>query len=342
MTMTESYDTGVEPIAIVGIALRVPGAGDVGTFWTNLIDGVESITFFDADEQRARGASEAELADPSFVLAAPLLDQMEYFDAPLFAMSAREAETADPQQRVLLELAHSVLADAGCDPARYPGAIAVYAGSNTHDYLWLNLRRNRRFATSAGNLSLSVGNNPDYIATTVSYRLNLRGPSLTLHTACSTSLVAVHLACEALRGAECDMALAGGVCIELPHGKGYMGVGGYTSSDGHCRPFDAKADGTIWGSGAGLVALKRLSDAVADGDQIRALILGNAVNNDGAAKVGFSAPSVEGQAEAIAQALGVADIDPRTVGYVEAHGTGTALGDPIEVAALSRVYAAGT
>ncbi len=340
--MTESYDIGVEPIAIVGMALRVPGAGDVGKFWTNLIDGVESITFFDPDEQRARGASEAELADPYFVLAAPVLDQMEYFDAPLFGMSAREAETADPQQRVLLELAHSALADAGCDPARYPGAIAVYAGSSADDYKWLNLRRNRRFATSAGNLSLSVGNNPDYIATTVSYRLNLRGPSLTLHTACSTSLVAVHLACEALRGAECDMALAGGVCVELPSGKGYMGVGGYTSSDGHCRPFDAKADGTIWGSGAGLVVLKRLSDAVADGDQIRALILGNAVNNDGAAKVGFSAPSVEGQAEAIAQALGVAEIDPRTIGYVEAHGTGTALGDPIEIAALSRVYADGS
>src|SRR6185437_8334858 len=291
--MTEPNDNGAEPIAIVGMAARVPGAADIGQFWTNLIDGVESVTFFDPEEQRARGATEDELADPYFVPAAPVLDQIEYFDAALFGMTAREAELADPQQRIFLELAHSVLADAGCDPARYPGEIAVYAGSAPDDYKWLNLQRNRR-AASAGALSLPVGNHPHYIATTVSYRLNLRGPSLTLHTACSTSLMALHLACEALRGGECDLALAGGVCVELPHGLGYMGVAGYTSSDGHCRPFDAKADGTIWGSGAGLVALKRLPDAIADGDSIRALILGNAVNNDGAAKVGFSAPSVEG------------------------------------------------
>lgn len=335
-------DAAAEPIAIVGAALRVPGAGDLDQFWTNLLDGVESVTFFDADEQRARGASEASLADPYFVRAAPVLDQMEYFDAPLFGMTGAEAAMTDPQQRIFLELAHRVLADAGCDPARYPGGIAVYAGSGADEYKWLNLMRSRRFAAGAGNLSIAVGNHPDYIATMVSYRLNLRGPSLTLHTACSTSLVAVHLACEALHGGECDLALAGGVCVELPHGRGYMGVSGFTSGDGHCRPFDAKADGTLWGSGAGLVALKRLSDAIADGDHIRAVVLGNAVNNDGAAKVGFSAPSVEGQAEVIAQALGVAGVDPRSIGYIEAHGTGTALGDPIEVAALTRVYAAGT
>ena len=342
LTLTDSYDTGAEPIAIVGMAVRVPGAGDLGQFWSNLIDGVESVTFFDPQEQRARGASEADLADPAFVPAAPVLDQMEYFDAPLFGMTAREAEITDPQQRVFLELAHRVLADAGCDPARYPGEIAVYAGTGADDYKWLNVHRNRNIATTTGTLSVSVGNHPDYIATMVSYRLNLRGPSMTLHTACSTSLVAVHLACESLRAGECDMALAGGVCVELPHGRGYTSAGGFTSSDGHCRPFDAKADGTIWGSGAGLVALKRLPDALADGDHVRALILGNAVNNDGATKVGFSAPSVEGQAEAIAQALGVAAIDPRTIGYVEAHGTGTALGDPIEIAALCRVYTAAS
>jgi len=340
--LTHSQPTGVEPIAIVGMAARVPGAGDLSQFWNNLLDGVESVTFFDDGEQRARGASEAELADPEFVRAAPVLAQMEYFDAGLFGMTAREAELADPQLRIFLELAHTVLGDAACDPARYPGEIAVYAGSGADEYKWLNLRRNSRIAPAAGTLSVSVGNHPDYIATTVSYRLNLRGPSMTLHTACSTSLVAVHVACEALRAGECDMALAGGVCVELPHGKGYFSADGFTSSDGHCRPFDAKADGTIWGSGAGVVALKRLDGARADGDHIRAVILGNAVNNDGAAKVGFSAPSVEGQAEVIAQALGVAGIEPRSIGYVEAHGTGTALGDPIEVAALTRVYAAGT
>ncbi|MFL6128579.1 MAG: SDR family NAD(P)-dependent oxidoreductase [Mycobacteriales bacterium] len=334
---------GAEPIAIVGMSARVPGADDIDRFWRNLVDGVESVTFFSREELLAKGIGEDVVDSPDYVPAAPVLNQVEYFDAGLFGMTAREARLADPQQRLFLEQAHAALVDAGCDPVRYPGAIGVYGGSGAPEYEWLNVRRNPAAYASAGNLGVAVGNKADYLATTVSYRLNLRGPSLTLHTACSTSLVAIHLGCEALRGGECDLALAGGVCVELPHGAGYPAADGYTSGDGHCRPFDAKADGTIWGSGVGAVVLKRLSDAVADGDRIRAVVLGNAVNNDGAGKVGFSAPSVDGQAAVIAEALGVAGVDPRTIGYVEAHGTGTALGDPIEVAALTAVYGkAGT
>ncbi|MBB5958242.1 acyl transferase domain-containing protein/acyl carrier protein [Saccharothrix tamanrassetensis] len=339
----EEFTEGVEPIAVIGMAARVPGAGDVDQFWRNLVDGVESITFYTREEQLALGVTEEELADPSWVSAAPVIDELEHFDAELFGMTPREAELANPQHRLFLETSHSALEDAGYDPVRYPGAIGVYAGTGADHYQWTNLFRNAElWQKAAGNLGISSSNFPDYVATLVSYKLNLRGPSLTVHTACSTSLVATHLAVEALRNGECDMALAGGVCVELPHGKGYQGMEGYTSPDGHCRPFDARADGTLWGSGVGVVVLKRLSDAIADGDHVRGVVLGNAINNDGSDKVGFSAPSVEGQVECVAQALAVADIDPRTVGYVEAHGTGTALGDPIEVAALSTAYAQGT
>ncbi|NRQ32609.1 SDR family NAD(P)-dependent oxidoreductase [Nonomuraea sp. NN258] len=320
------------------MSARVPGAGDLSQFWRNLVDGVESVTVFTREEQLAQGASEVELDHPSFVPARHVLPGMEDFDAAFFGMTAREAELADPQQRLFLEQAHAALTDAGYDPERYDGEIGVYGGAGPSQYQWLNLRTNPKVASGAGDLGLSVGNNPDYIATTVSYRLNLRGPSLSIATACSTSLVAVHLACEALRGGECDMALAGGVCVELPHHQGYVGMDGYTSPTGHVRPFDADADGTMWGSGVGVVTLKRLDDAIADGDHIRAVILGNAINNDGTSKIGFSAPSVQGQAEVIAQALGMADVDPRTIGYVEAHGTGTSLGDPIELSALTAVY----
>ncbi|MGV9302383.1 SDR family NAD(P)-dependent oxidoreductase [Nonomuraea sp. NPDC003727] len=337
--MTElSNDSGAEPIAIIGMSARVPGANDLDQFWRNLVDGVESVTFFTDEEQLARGATPEQLASTSFVRAAPIMIDMEGFDHRLFGMSAREAELADPQQRVFLEQAHAALQDAGYDPTTYDGAIGVYGGSGPSQYQWLNLQTNPDLDSNALKLGMSIGNNIDYVATTVSYRLNLRGPAMTVTTACSSSLVALHLACESLRGGECDMALAGGVCVELPHGVGYPAMDGFTSSDGHVKPFDARADGTIWGSGVGVIVLKRLEDALADGDHIRALVLGNAVNNDGSNKIGFSAPSHAGQTEVIVEALGVAGVDPRTISYVEAHGTGTALGDPIEVAALSEVY----
>ena len=335
--------SSLEPIAIVGLAVRVPGAGDASQFWDNLVDGEESIRFYTREEQLALGVPVGFLDQPSWVSAAPVLPEMESFDAELFGMTRREAELADPHHRLFLELAHTAFEDAGYDPARYPGLVGVYAGAGHLRYQWINLRKNRRFWSAAGGqLLVTVSNSSDYVATTASYKLNLRGPSLTVQTACSTSAVALHLACEALRDGECDMALAGGVNIELPHGMGYASVEGFTTPDGHCRPFDAAAEGTLWGSGGGAMLLKRLPDALADGDHIRAVVLGNAINNDGATKVGFSAPSVSGQAAVVAQAVASAGIHPRTVSYVEAHGTGTAMGDPIEVAALTQVYGAST
>ncbi|MFR9777628.1 SDR family NAD(P)-dependent oxidoreductase [Micromonospora sp. MS34] len=335
-------DDGVEPIAIVGLAARVPGAADVTEFWRNLVDGVESSTELTREEQLARGARPEEVDDPSWVNRAPLVDGYDEFDAGLFGMTAREAEMTDPQHRLFLETCYVALQDAGYDPGRYDGAVGVYAGTGGNSYLHKFVLANKRFGGGLhGGVSIATSNSPNYVATNVSYRLDLRGPSLTVHTACSTSLVAFHLACEALRNGECDMALAGGVNIELPH-VGYLGMDGFTSPDGRCRPFDAGANGTVWGSGAGVTLLKRLSDAIADGDTVRAVVLGNAINNDGAGKVGFTAPSIDGQMEAVAQAVGMAGIDARTISYVEAHGTGTALGDPIEVAALTAVYTANT
>ncbi|MEJ3749166.1 beta-ketoacyl synthase N-terminal-like domain-containing protein [Actinomycetes bacterium KLBMP 9797] len=343
-TEASATEAGVEPIAIIGLAVRVPGADDATRFWQNLLDGTESIRFYSRAEQIALGVPAESLDHPSWVSAAPVLSSVDGFDAELFGMTRREVELTDPHHRLFLEVALTAFEDAGYDPARHRGTVGVYAGAGHLRYQWLNLRRNRQFwaSVSGGALSVTAANSPDYVATTVSYKLNLRGPSLTVHTACSTSAVAVHLACEALRNGECDVAVAGGVNVELPHGMGYVAVDGFTSADGHCRPFDAAAGGTLWGSGAGAVLVKRLADAVADGDHIRAVILGNAINNDGADKLGFSAPSVTGQAAVVAQAVGSAGVDPRTIGYVEAHGTGTALGDPIEVAALSRVYGDGT
>ncbi|MFC5287303.1 SDR family NAD(P)-dependent oxidoreductase [Actinokineospora guangxiensis] len=341
--MTHPEDTpGAEPIAIVGLAARVPGAADTAQFWRNLVDGVESVTRFTRDEQVARGAKASDVDDPSWVAAAPVVTGFDEFDAGLFDMSAREAQVASPHHRLFLESCFSALQDAGYDPARYDGPIGVYAGTGGNEYLWENVLRNAAIGASPYNqVSLATLNSPNYVGTLPAYKLDLRGPSLTVHTACSTSLVAFHLACEALRNHECDMALAGGVNIELPHGVGYLGMDGFTSPDGHCRPFDAGANGTVWGSGVGVALVKRLSDAIADGDTIRAVVLGNAINNDGGGKVGFTAPSQDGQAEAIAQAVGMAGVDPRTVTYVEAHGTGTAVGDPIEVAALAAVYGDG-
>ena len=334
--MTE-YD--LEPLAIVGMACRVPGAADTNEFWRNLAGGVDSVRFSTREEQAALGVPPEELDSPDFVPAAQVVDGVADFDAAFFGMTPREAALADPQHRMFLELAHTALEDAGCDPTRYSGVVGVYAGTGLDDYRWRHVRRNPKIMATSGTTAVHLVNLPDYVATLVSYKLNLRGPALTVHTACSTSLVALHLAAEALRNGECDLALAGGVCIELPPGRGYTyAEGGTESPDGHCRPFDARAAGTVWGSGGGAIALKRLADAQADGDTIRAVVRGNAINNDGSAKLGFSAPSAEGQAVAVAQALGLAGVDPRTVSYVEAHGTGTKLGDPIEVAALTKVF----
>ncbi len=333
-------EAAVEPIAVIGMACRLPGAGSLAQFWRNLVEGVDSIRDFTLDEQRAFNSPELDVDDPNFVPSAMVLDDVETFDAQLFGIPRRDAELRDPQHRLFLELAHTALEDSGYDPADYPGEIGVYGGIGGDEYQWRYIRRNPAVVASSGSLSILTNCHPDYLATHVSHQFNLRGPSITMHTACSTTLVAFHVACEALRNGECDMALAGGASIELPHGYGYThSEGGIVSADGRTRSFDASATGTVWGSGGGVVILKRLADAIADGDHVRAVVRGSAVNNDGSDKVGFSAPSAEGQAAVIAQALGVAGVDPRTITYVEAHGTATALGDPIEVSALSTVFA---
>jgi phthiocerol/phenolphthiocerol synthesis type-I polyketide synthase E len=337
--VSDTEAIGIEPVAIIGMACRVPGAGNVAQFWENLIEGVESIRVGTLEEHAKAGVSRSDLNDPDFVAASAVLAEPECFDAEMFGMSDAEAELRDPQHLLFLELAYTALEDGGYDPHRYGGDIGVYAGSGADAYQWRNVRRNRAALARSNSVGLAVYSHPDYVATLTSFKLGLRGPSLTVHTACSTSIVAVHLACEALRGGECDMALAGAANVIVPLGRGYIySDGSIFSRDGHCRAFDAGATGTVGGSGGGVVLLKRLQDALRDGDDIRAVIIGDAVNNDGDTKVGFTAPSQQGQAQVIAQALSVADIDPRTIGFVEAHGTATALGDPIEVAALTNVY----
>ncbi len=330
-------------IAIVGMAGRFPGAPDLERFWENLAAGIESVTFFGREELLAAGIDPAQLEDPAYVPARAALDGAELFDAELFGYSPREAEILDPQHRLLLECAWEALERAGCNPRSYGGLIGVYAGAGPNSYLLFNLIANREALTSMGQLQAMLGNGGDFLATRLSYKLGLRGPSLTVQTACSTSLVAVHLAVQSLLNGECDLALAGGVRICAPRPAGYLyQTDGILSPDGHCRPFDAAARGSVDGEGAGIVALKRLADALADGNTIHAVILGTAINNDGDDRVGFTAPGVAGQAAVLALAQAVAGVHPETVGFIEGHGTATPLGDPIEVAALRQVFAAAT
>ncbi len=325
-------------IAVVGMAGRFPGARDVQELWRNLRGGVEAVRFPEAAEFAARGLDPARLADPGWVKAVSQMEGYDCFDELFFGVNPREAELMDPQHRVLLECAWEALESAGYDPQGIAARVGVYAGATLSTYLLFHLIGNP-LAAGADPLQVVLGNASDALATRVSYKLNLRGPSHSVQCACSTSLVAVHTACQALLNEECDMALAGGVSIQADAGLGYRYVpGSVVSPDGHCRAFDAAAQGSIFGSGVGLVVLKRLEDALAGRDTIRAVVLGSAVTNDGSLKVGFTAPGVEGQAAVISEALAVAGIDPETIAYVEAHGTGTALGDPIEIQAVTRAF----
>ncbi|HEX3525704.1 MAG TPA: beta-ketoacyl synthase N-terminal-like domain-containing protein [Thermoanaerobaculia bacterium] len=326
-------------IAVVGMAGRFPGARDLAQLWRNLRDGVESVTWLRDEELLAAGTAPELLANPRFVRAASLLDGVESFDAPFFGYSAHEAAIMDPQQRLFLEHAWAALEDAGHLPARFDGLIGVYAGVAWNTYLLSNLTTHPELFAGGGGFQVFITNDKDFMPTRVSYKLDLKGPSLIVQTSCSTSLVATHLACLSLLNYECDMALAGGVTVRVPQHQGYLYLdGGLASPDGHCRSFDAAAAGTIFGSGVGVVVLRRLADALADGDPIQAVIKGSAINNDGSLKVSYTAPAVEGQSEVIAAAQAMAGIDPETIGYVEAHGTATALGDPVEVMALTRVF----
>ncbi|MEM7354316.1 MAG: type I polyketide synthase, partial [Acidobacteriota bacterium] len=326
-------------VAVIGMAGRFPGATDLDALWQQLRNGEEAVRPLADEELIAAGVEAESLSDPSYVKAASLLDDVDRFDAEFFGYSPREAEIMDPQQRLFLEVAWAALENASCVPATYPGAIGVYAGVAWNTYLLHNLTPRRELFAGPHGFQVFITSDKDFMPTRVSYKLDLKGPSVLVQTSCSTSLVAVHLACLSLLSYECDVALAGGVTVKVPQASGYFyQPGGLASPDGHCRAFDARGAGTIFGSGVGMVVLKRLAEALEDGDPIRAVIKGSAINNDGSSKVSYTAPSVEGQAEVIAAALEMAGIDPETISYVEAHGTGTALGDPIEVTALTRVF----
>src|SRR5688500_13411686 len=327
--------TGLE-IAVVGMAGRFPGAPGVDALWANLRAGVESIRRFTDEELAAAGVPESLRADPAYVPARGALSEVDRFDAAFFGVSPREAQVTDPQQRLFLEVAWEALEHAGYDAARVSGRVGVYAGTSMSSY-YLNLLSRPDVTAAAGEMAVRMGIDKDYLATRAAFKMGLEGPAVVVQTACSTSLVAVHLACQALLGGDCEMALVGGSAVTAHQHSGYVyQQGNIRSPDGHCRAFDADARGTVAGSGVAVAALKRLEDALADGDTIHAVILATAINNDGSAKIGFTAPRVEGQVAAIRAAHAAADVDPATITYVEAHGTGTELGDPIEVEALTQ------
>jgi acyl transferase domain-containing protein/thioesterase domain-containing protein/acyl carrier protein len=338
--MNEPGGISDSDIAIIGMAAHLPGAASVAAYWDNLVRGVESIRPLTEAELLAAGESAARLRHPRYVPAAAPLDGFADFEPEFFGFSPKEAAILDPQHRHFLEVAWEALEDAAHPPETFAGAIGVYAGCGMGSYFYFNLCSNPDLVDGTGMFLLRhTGNDKDFLSTRVSHVFDLKGPSINVQTACSTSLVAIHMAAQSLLNGECDMALAGGVTIELPQGRGYVFTEGeILSPDGHCHAFDHRAEGTVFGSGAGCVVLRRLKDALADGDHIWAVLKGSAVNNDGAAKAGYLAPSVEGQAKCIAEAQAVAGVTADTVGYVECHGTGTYLGDPIEVAALTQAF----
>lgn len=322
-------------IAVIGMAGRFPRAKTVAQFWRNLVEGVESVTFFPEDP-----GFPTNIASGKYVPARAVVDDIDLFDPTFFGYNPAEASVMDPQQRLFLECSWEALEDAGYDPGTYPGAISLYAGSTTNTYL-LTQFPPQDLPRVLNDFQTVISNDKDFLVTRVSYKLNLRGPAVNVQSACSTSLVAVHLACQSLLMGESDMAMAGGVCVRLPQGLGYWHQpGGIFSSDGRCRAFDKKSDGTFPGNGLGIVVLRRLEDAERDGDHIYAVIKGTAINNDGSAKVGFTAPSVAGQSSVIAEALAIGGVSPEEIQYVETHGTGTSLGDPIEIAALTQAFQA--
>ncbi|NJM65768.1 MAG: SDR family NAD(P)-dependent oxidoreductase [Acaryochloris sp. RU_4_1] len=331
-----SYGQQATAIAIIGMAGRFPGAKNLTEFWDNLQAGVESITFF--GDAAAPSADAPFLNHPNAVKAGGSLAEIEYFDATFFGFSPRDAEIIDPQQRFFLEVAWEALEQAGYT-AETGGAVGVFGGSSVNTYFLHNLYANRDLIQTVGVDQIRIANRPDNLTTRTSYKLNLQGPSVSIQTSCSTSLVAVHLACQSLLNGECDLALAGGASISHSAQTGYLyQEGGILSPDGHCRAFDAQAQGTVNGNGVGIVVLKRWEAAIADQDTIHAIIQGSAINNDGSSKVGYTAPSTTGQAAVITEALAVAGVKPDSIQYIEAHGTGTKLGDPIEIAALTQAF----
>ncbi|HLP88083.1 MAG TPA: SDR family NAD(P)-dependent oxidoreductase [Nostocaceae cyanobacterium] len=338
----DNYISNGAEIAIIGLSGRFPGAKNIDEFWQNLQAGVESITFFSDEELLAAGIDADKVNHPHFVKARGVLEGAELFDADFFGFNPRDAEITDPQHRIFLECAWEALENAGYNPENYPGSMGVYAGTGQSGYV-LNVYSHDHIAAVLDTRQILIAADKDHLTTRVAYKLNLRGPSLTVQTACSTSLVAVHLACQSLLNGEADMALAGGVAISSTRKQGYFyKEGGIGSPDGHCRAFDAEALGTVGGEGVGIVVLKRLEEAIADQDYIHAIIKGSAINNDGSLKVSYTAPRIDSQAQVIKTAQLVAEVAPETITYIEAHGTGTSLGDPIEIAALTQAFRAST
>jgi amino acid adenylation domain-containing protein len=331
--MSEATD-----VAIIGMSCRFPGANTVEQYWQNLIAGRETVSTFTKEELNEAGVPAELIRDPNYVNARGVIEGAELFDANFFNFTPREAEITDPQHRILLECAWEALENAGQVPGHFEGLVGVFSGAGTNHYA-ANIISNPQIRDMVSDLQIGIGTEPDFLANRVAYKLNMKGPAVVVQTACSTGLVAVHLACLSLLNYECDTALAGAISIRLPQTRGYLyQEGGILSPDGRCRAFDAGANGTVSSNGAGMVILKRLTDAVADQDQILAVIKGSAINNDGSAKMGYTAPSVDGQAKVIASAQAMAGVGPGEITYIEAHGTGTNLGDPIEFAALKQVF----
>ncbi|MBD2508876.1 type I polyketide synthase [Nostoc muscorum FACHB-395] len=330
-------------IAIIGMSGRFPKASNLDNFWQNLKDGLEAISFFSDQELESIGVDTNTINDPNYVKANAVLEDIELFDAAFFDYSPKTAEIIDPQHRLFLETAWEALESAGYDSKTYQGRISVYGSASISSYFLFNLFSNPELIKLVGLDQIRHHNRTDNLTTRVAYKLDLKGSAITVQTGCSSSLVAIHLACQSLIDRESDLVLAGGVSITNLKKTGYAyQEGGILSPDGHCRAFDAKAQGTVNGDGVGIVILKRLADAIANGDYIHAVIKGSAINNDGSAKIGYTAPSIDGQAKVIAEALAISRIEPDMVSYVEAHGTGTVLGDPIEIAALTKSFRART
>ncbi len=328
----------LDAVAIIGFSGKFPGATNVDVFWKNLVEGKECIEQLPEEELIAAGVDSSDLNNPQYVKAGAFLEDVEFFDAEFFGYNPREAEYADPQQRHLLECAWTAFEHAGYDIERFRAPVGVFVSGAMSTYL-IHMIECGCAESSQDRLAALLGNDKDSLSTILSYRMNLKGPSYSIQSHCSSSLVAVHTACQSLLDHECDVAISGGVTIRVPHRVGYFHQpGSINSPDGHCRPFDANAQGTVFGNGVGLVVLKRVEDAVANRDAIYAVIRGSAINNDGRVKAGYTAPSVAGQASVISEALAMADVDPKNIDYVEAHGTGTALGDPTEMAALKKVF----
>ncbi|MEM7674522.1 MAG: amino acid adenylation domain-containing protein, partial [Myxococcota bacterium] len=331
-----AYD---DAIAVVGMSARLPEAPSIDAFWQNLRAGRDGVRRLARDDLTAAGIDASVLDDPHFVPAGPVLDDIDRFDAAFFGIPPRQAQIMDPQHRLLIESAWSALEDAGLAPGRSAGRIGVFAGAGVGRYFLQNLATSPELLTNVGLTAVRHANRVDNLATRVAYHLDLSGPAVTVQSGCSSSLVAVHLAAQSLRAGDADVALAGGVTVNPGQGRGYhYQPGGINAPDGRCRAFDAAAAGTVFGSGVGVVVLKRLADAVADGHTIHAVVLGSAMNNDGAEKPGYAAPSIEGQATVVAEALARAGVNPADIDFVEAHGTGTLIGDPVEVAALTRAF----